>query len=405
MSRYQRLRAKNARRASAGRVAVADDADRSGSAARAAQLAVQAPHLMRQEDVETLQATAGNKAVQRALSWEGADWSQTKYLDASTGGGGGVLFAGEKGPEVVVKPGEDMPAEGALASFLINRVGAAGGTGFGLAPGYRIPGKAEKQQIKKAFTPLVGKPGQKQRVADLVAKLEEAGVVIQDMGQGKELKEVIKSVPKHTKKKLFGGGTRKLRKNSPMRIFTDARAIHALGSVTAVDLFTGNRDRLFQFNWENMMVSPYSLTMIDNIWMGTDMSRFQTAPVTLRDGTKTVIKADDALALWKTDREVGQLAAGDYAKIAATMFDRIHDEGSRKMQRRVDQVGFRQAMQANKQLFLNSFSDGLQSGKEQLLISLGHLRYTDFHNMVQGVGVAEFRRMVNARRNFLMGKG
>ena len=76
-----------------------------------------------------------------------------------------MLFAGEKGPEVVVKPGQDMPAEGALASFLINQVAAAGGTGFGLAPGYRIPGKAEKQQIKEAFTPLVGKAGQKPRVA------------------------------------------------------------------------------------------------------------------------------------------------------------------------------------------------------------------------------------------------
>jgi len=360
---------------------------------------------MREEDVQTLQATAGNKAVQRALSWDQADWSQTKYLDASSGGGGGVLFAGEKGPEVVVKPGEEMPAEGALAAFLINKVAAAGGTGFGLAPGYRIPGKAEKQQIKKAFTPLVGKAGQKPRVADLVAKLDDAGVVVQDIAQGKELKEVIKSVPKHTKKKLFGGGARKLRKNSPMRIFTDARAIHALGSVTAVDLFTGNRDRLFQFNWENMMVSPYSLSMIDNIWMGTDMSRFRTQTITLRDGSKTVIKADDALATWKGDREVGQLAAGAYDKIAETMFDRIHDEGSRKMQRRVDQQGFRQAMNASKPLFLSSFSEGLQSGKEQLLISLGRLRYTDFHNMVQGVGVAEFRRMVDARRDFLMGKG
>ena len=169
-------------------------------------------------------------------------------------------------------------------------------------------------------------------------------------------------------------------------------------------LFTGNRDRLLQFNWESMTVSPYSLSMIDNIWMGTDMSRFRTGTVTMRDGSKTVIKADDALATWKADREVGQLAAGDYAKIAETMFDRIHDEGSRKMQRRVDQQGFRQAIQAAKPRFLSSFSDGLQSGKEQLVIPLDRLSYTNFHNMVQGVGVAEFRRMVKARRDFLTGR-
>ena len=77
MSRYQRLRAKNARRTLA-RGDAADSGDEGTAAARAAQLAVQAPHLMREQDVQTLQATAGNKAVQRALSWDQADWAQTK---------------------------------------------------------------------------------------------------------------------------------------------------------------------------------------------------------------------------------------------------------------------------------------------------------------------------------------
>ena len=404
MSRYQRLRAKNARN-SVGRVAVADDSDRASAAGRAAQLAVQAPHLMREQDVASLQKTAGNKAVQRALSWDKADWAKTTYLDASSGGGGGVLFAGERGPEVVVKPGEDLPAEGALASFLINQVAGASGTGFGLAPGYRVPGKAEKQQIKNAFKPLVGKPGQKPRVSDLVAKLDDAGVVIQEMGQGKELKEVMNSVPKHTKKKLFGGGARKLRKTSPMRIFTDARSIHALGSVTAVDLFTGNRDRVFQFNWENMMVSPYSLTMIDNIWMGNDASRFRKQTFTMRDGSTGVITVDDALKAWKQDQLVQQLANGDYDKLAAYAFERIQDEGSRNLKRRVDQVGFRQAMDAKKELFVSTFSDGLRDGKQQLLVSLNRFRYKDFHNMVQGVGVQEFRGAIERRRDFLSGRG
>jgi hypothetical protein len=405
VSRYQRLRAKNAQRASAGRGAFADEGDRGSGIARAAQLATRAPHLMREDDVASLQASAGNKALQRALSFNKSDWSKTQYLDASSGGGGGVLFAGEKGPEVVVKPGEDLPAEGALAAFLINQVSAAGGTGFGLAPGYRVPSKSEKQQIKAAFTPLVGKAGQKQRVADLVAKLDEAGVVIQDMAQGRELKDVVQSVPKHTKKKLFGGGQRKLRKNSPMRIFTDARSVHALGSVTAVDLFTGNRDRVFQFNWENMMVSPYSLSMIDNIWMGTEASYFRTQTVTVRGGAKQTITVDDALKAWKQDFLVKQFAAGDYDKIADYAFERIRDEGSMRLTRPVDKRGFEQAMNSSKDMFVSSFSAGLQAGKKQLFVSLGRLSYKDFHNMVQGVGVAEFRRTIKRRQDFLSGRG
>ncbi len=73
-----------------------------------------------------------------------------------------------------------------------------------------------------------------------MAKLDDPGLVIQEIAQGKQLSEVIGEVKKHTKKKLFGGG-RKFRKNSPLRIFTDARAIRAMGAVTAVDLFIGNK--------------------------------------------------------------------------------------------------------------------------------------------------------------------
>ena len=201
---------------------MADDSDRGSAASRAAQLAMHAPHLMRQEDVASLQATAGNKAVQRAigqgqptvqreLTFQDTDWSQTKYLDASTSGGGGVLFAGEKGREVVVKPGETLPGEGALAAYLISQAASSTGTGLGLAPGYRMPSNRERGEIKKAFKPLLGKAGQAQRVSNLVAKLDDPGLVIQEMAQGKQLSDVIGEVKKHTKKKLFGGG-RKFRK-------------------------------------------------------------------------------------------------------------------------------------------------------------------------------------------------
>jgi hypothetical protein len=62
-------------------------------------------------------------------------------------------------------------------------------------------------------------------------------------------------------------------------------------------------------------------------------------------------------------------------------------------------------MDAKKELFVSTFSDGLRDGKEQLLVSLGRFRYKDFHNLVQGVGVQEFRRSIEKRRDFLSGKG
>ena len=213
-----------------------------------------------------------------------------------------------------------MPAEGALAAFLINKVASSGWHGFRL-PGYRIPGKVEKQQIKKAFTPLVGKAGQKPRVADLVAKLDDAGVVVQDIAQGKELKEVIKSVPKHTKKKLFGGGTRKLRRTHlcayrrcprhPCPWLSYGRRPVHRQSRPPVPVQLGKHD-------------GFAVQPLDDR-QHLDGHRHEPLPDRNRSRCATaarLIKADDGLAMWKGDREVGQLAAGDYGKIAETMFDR-----------------------------------------------------------------------------------
>ncbi len=47
--------------------------------------------------------------------------------------------------------------------------------------------------------------------------------------------------------------------------------------------------------------------MIDNIWMGTDMSYFQTTKIN-DDFTITV---DSAMQVWKSDPEVKALAANN----------------------------------------------------------------------------------------------
>ena len=384
-----------------------------------------------------LQRKAGNRAVtglvaspnvpiQRKLSFTGTKWSGAKYLDASRGGGGGVLFAGEATKEIVVKPGEDMAAEGALAAMLHNKSGkkssggGKGGMSLGLAPGLRVVDPSEAKQIKSALTPLLGTVGRgeakpedakfkKDRAAGLLSKLDSPGVVVQDLAGGMEMADAMKGVAKHTEKRgLFGlGSGRKLRKDSPLRIFTDPRAIRALGSNSAIDLFTGNKDRLLSmYNDQNFMVSPYSVTMIDNIWMGTDMSYFQTTEIEGHGGKKFTITADAGIREWKADGQVKSLVANDYDAIANRVWNNIVENAARGT-RGTDETAFQSVMAPHKATFLKEFSAGLASGKSELIRSLNKLiaNPAKFQRLVPGVDLTEIISTLKIRRDFLQGGG
>jgi hypothetical protein len=220
------------------------------------------------------------------------------------------------------------------------------------------------------------------------------------------MEEAMKDVAKHTEKRFFGiGGTRKLRKDSPLRIFTDPRSIRALGSNSAIDLFTGNKDRLVgMYNAQNFMVSPYSVTMIDNIWMGTEMSYFQTTEVEGRGGKKFTITADEGIAAWKKDPDVKNLVGGDFAAIAAKVWRNILANAAGDT-RDVDKNAFERVMAPHEATFVKEFSAGLASGRTELLRSLNKLiaNPAKFQKLVPGVDLTEIVSTLKTRRDFLQG--
>ena len=328
-----------------------------------------------------------------------------------------MLFVGEQGKEVVLKPGEDMATEGALAAMLHKKVAKKGKhPTLGIAPGLRVVSPDESQEAKAALDPLLpqvasdapdvkgigGKKFLKDRAQGLVGMLERPGVVVQDMAQGKEFDEAIKGVQKHTEKKLFGG--RKLRKESPLRIFQDVRAIRALGSTAAVDLFTGNKDRLFMYNAQNFMVTPQSLTMIDNVWMGTDMSYFQTTEVEGSGGKKFTITADEGLNTWKADTHVKALAEGNFDVITARVFEMIVQNAASGT-RAVDKNSFNQVMGDSRAKFTENFNKGLREGKAKVVASLDALlkKPAQLQRLVPQADLAEILATVKKRRDFLVG--
>jgi hypothetical protein len=292
-----------------------------------------------------------------------------------------------------------------------------GGKGLGLAPGYRLASAAEARQMEQVFKGLVPAAGKEERVAKLVGKLSGGGVVVQDMAQGKPLNKALDDVPKHTKKRFFGGG-RKLRSASPMRIFTDVRAIRAFGSVHAADMLMGNDDRLTGFNAENVMVSPTSLQMIDHVMEQADKTHLRTFTVGKGKFAKKH-SVDSVFAEWSAHPNIQLLATGKYDQIAAQIFQTlvsrapellsydVNAPSGKKLRhqgRDVDRDATRQILQGSQAQFEAVFAAGLEAGRDQVIRSLNKLLQIPgmLEDMAGGGDVSEVRRALTLRRDFLV---
>lgn len=409
-----------------------DDRARGSSLSiQATSIAREAPHLLRPDHVAALQSSAGNKTVQglfgfgkkkpggpSPLTWQNTQWANTRFLGASSEGTGGVLFAGARGKEVVVKPGETMDVEGAIATHLISGAAAAAGNGLGLAPGYRLVSKQETQQMEQAFKDLVPAAGKEPRVKTLVGKLSAGGVVVQDLAQGKPLTKALDDVPKHTKKRLFGGGARKLRKTSPMRVFTDVRAIRAMGAAHAADMLIGNDDRLKGFNMENIMVSPTSLQMIDHVVERDPRAHLRS----YISGSGQYAKkntVDSLFAEWKAHPDTLSLAGKNYAQVAAQIFQTLVREAPNVLNydeilpsgkpgkhhgRDVDSNAIGQILMQRQAQFETVFAAGLAAGRAQVITTLNELLSGKgkLEEVAGGGDVTEVRRALELRRDFLL---
>jgi hypothetical protein len=468
-----RRTAKNREIATAGGFHERETATKKGDAARGLAVATSDAGRLRPEHLLALQQTAGNQAVQRLVSsshgrpltvqrrlrWDDTDttqWKRATKLATTLEGGSGVLFVGETDPkEVVVKPGEDMAVEGAMAALLHSEVRGTTeqGGAITIAPGYRVATPAESQIIKAALTPLVQniKPvkltkdklaflkskyagskdptilqGQIQKAQDekkiraqgLVDKLDEPGVAVQDVAAGQGLTKAVEGLELHTEKRL-GKGT-KLAKNSPLRIFKQPQTVQALGMTTAVDIFAGNQDRLLTLNPDNLMIRALdekgrlplpAIANIDNIYATGKFSSFQTRSVTDVGTRKTdIVTADDTLAVWKLDDDVKALAGGDVDPISKKVFDQIvkvmvaraTDPNKTGVPTKAG-VELEKVLRSYEERFIADFSKGLGIGKWALVDSIDRMikNPSRLQDLAPGVDLNSLLTTMKKRRDFL----
>ncbi|HKE97528.1 MAG TPA: DUF4157 domain-containing protein [Actinomycetes bacterium] len=263
----------------------------------------------------------GTGSIQRKLSFRDTTWKDAKHAKSSSGGGGGVVFVRDvPGDEpLVVKGGEEAPPEALMAANL-HRLNPGGAWRLD-APNVRMVDTQEGKEIKVYVGNLVWGDPKGQRI---IKNADKRGTMVYEFAPGEEFKELIRgggNAPQaHTEGKSFG--RRRVQDQSPIRVFLkNPEFVEALGRFTAIDIFTGNRDRLTGlYNAENFKIDNANQTirLIDNVY--TSMS---LAFKTLTTSAGHIITSDQSYRDWAAQPWTQKLRAGDFLGVAGDIVETI----------------------------------------------------------------------------------
>jgi hypothetical protein len=323
--------------------------------------------------------------IQRKLSLDNTNWPKATDAWSSEGGGGGVVFVTDE-PGVtplVVKSREAAPAEVLMAANL-HRLGGAG-VWRRDAPGVRPVGKYEGRVIRKFVIHRIRQGDNKAR--GLIEDADKPGTLVFEYAGGEDFKDLLKNQTEHSESKLGG---RRLRNDSPVRLFKDPGFVAALGRFSAIDIFTGNWDRLPMYNAENFKLDRMNNTILlmDNVYTGGGEFAFKTM---------ATLTSQQAYSSWINRPLTKMLQADDFEGIAKDLLQTVKDGMLlSKDVRQKDLQTVNRALDKGR----GWLAQGLQEGKALLsTIAGGNLA-----QVTQGVApedVAEVQASLNKRLAFL----
>jgi hypothetical protein len=327
-------------------------------------------------------ATQESQPEIQRLPWQDTNWADATEVNASGSGARGVLFVKDEtaDPPVVVKSGQIMDVEVPLAANIHQQVlgGGQGPQEWGASvPGARVVSQDEGRTIKTA---LGDKVQGNERAENILERTDQPGTLVFQYATGVEfgkalgLPETGQSTKKHSRKKGFlkrmynklrGKSTRTMRSASALNAFLDPGFWSTMGRVTAVDIFTGNRDRLIgYFNLANFLVDMQARTIgvIDNVQLW-DKSAFISNQAFSLD-------PDKALRLWVQDPWTKLFCEEDYEAV----FNKVCDEklipSIEGDYRAKDQRVFKRKFNKRKGQLRNAYVAGLAAGKNRLIAVL-----------------------------------
>jgi hypothetical protein len=310
--------------------------------------------------------------IQRKLNWLDTDWSQAAETSVSASGRWGTLFVRDDKPQndpVVVKS-EELPAEAALGANLRPR--QEGKKWTIVAPGARMANDGEGKTIKDNVerTLRTDLPDyKKQKAQNIIDKLEGPGTVIYEFAPGRDLQDLIFSSAylKNTEDKNISPKELNKFKEKSLAELNDLLGRKSfwrtLGEIAAVDIFTGNTDRITgKFNPENLKINENkTIWLIDNVEFD-DKSQF--------NWEKDQFWAEQIIL-------TKQLKDDQYDKIAETVIDQVISDwfttifvqGSSKKPKTPEEKKFgndvRQKI-VGKGEYKKAFAEGVKLGKQRL---------------------------------------
>jgi hypothetical protein len=251
-------------------------------------------------------APAGTaERIQRKLSFAHTDWSKARKAWSSGQGGRGVVFVTDEPQDpgvrpLVVKSREEAPAEVILAANL-HRLGQ--GVWRRDAPEVRLVVAPEGTTIKRRVGGLVWGDA---RAKGIIGDADQPGTMVFEFAGGKDFRDLLTQQTAHSEPKFRG---RRLRDDSPVRLFKDPDFLRAIGLFTAVDIFNGNNDRLAAYNPENFKIDRVNRTvlLIDNVHTSGALFAFQTMATLTRE---------TAFDNWTKDKWPQKLRVNDFEGIA-----------------------------------------------------------------------------------------
>ena len=354
-------------------------------------------------------AAADNSAqpIQRKLSFEHTEWTEARTAWPSKGGARGVVFVTDellKAPRpspgndpVVVKTGEDAPAEVLLAANL-HSYGRDWAAWPSDAPAVRTVSPAEGEQIRKHVANRIFYAGppegllttdQQARALTIINRAGGAGTMVFEYAPGADFQKLLKQ-PGHSEKKL--GGKPGLRKDSPARLFKDKDFMRSLGRIATIDIFTGNTDRLAGiFNPENFKIDQKTILLIDNVYYKMPQSAFKTS--VSQDFPWT---SGQSFGAWTEVQWTNMLQQNDLAGISHLILERIKGgiEGTLSIRQPDAGIINRAVDKAGKWLV-----EGLEQGVRWLLVAA-----RDLDRLTRGIApedVQELQTSIMKRMHFL----
>jgi hypothetical protein len=191
------------------------------------------------------------------------------------------------------------------------------------APGARVVDREEGRQIKQEVgrRVLAGRVGWQRdpvasRAMQVIDNADRPGTMVFEYAGGMEFKDLLINQTKHSESRM---GKRRLRKDSPARLFKDPDFVISMGRFTAVDIFTGNPDRLIRYNPGNFKVDRINQTilLIDNVQLGNEFA-FKTIQT-----PKITMTGEESYDAWAMKRDTTMLRDGDFGGLADNLIESI----------------------------------------------------------------------------------